>query len=77
MAYAHWAAGKDQQPDQSDQAHGLQLPEQQILFHENQERLTRQSVKNFFVLVRNARDVAPLKTLPQHPPVAAAARLRW
>lgn len=32
MAYAHWAAGKDQQPDQSDQAHGIQLPEQQILF---------------------------------------------
>lgn len=69
MAYAHWAAGKDQQPDQGDQAHGLRLPEQRILFHENQERLTRQSVRNLFCFGAEMRaTLLPSKLFRNIPP---------
>lgn len=37
MAHAYGTVGRDQQPDQGDQADGVRLPGQRILFHEDQE----------------------------------------
>ena len=48
LANALRSVERNKQSNNGHQANGLRLPGQRILFHEDQERLSRQSVKNHF-----------------------------
>ena len=49
LANAHRSVGRNKQSNKGHQANGIRLPGQRILFYEDQERLSRQSVKNLII----------------------------
>ena len=69
LANAHRSVGRNKQSNKGHQTNGLRLPGQRILFHEDQERLSRQSVKNLILSIRLLKtEIATKESVRLKPP---------
>jgi hypothetical protein len=69
LANAHRSVGRNKQSNKGHQTNGLRLPGQRILFHEDQERLSRQSVKNLILSIRLLKtEIAKKESVRLKPP---------